>query len=100
MAAYIIVNIDTAGSPEYDTYKEMAQDTVTQFGGRYIVRGGPMHLLEGEWQPKRLVVLEFPTLERAREWWESEAYAPAKALRQSLAHTEMVLISGYDGPDS
>lgn len=97
MAAYILVNVDTSNPSEYEEYKRIAQETVSRYGGRYLVRGGRMHLLEGTWRPTRLVILEFESFERAREWWESEAYAPAKALRQRLSKTDMILVDGYEG---
>ena len=62
------------------------------------MRGGACEILEGSWLPPRLVVLEFPTVERARAWWASPEYAPAKALRQQCASTEMLLIEGVAGP--
>jgi uncharacterized protein (DUF1330 family) len=85
----------TIGDPvAYERYKQLAQDTVAAYGGRYLVRGGPTAILEGAWQPPRLVVLEFPDAERARAWWNSPEYAPGKALRQSCAETEMLLAEG------
>ena len=95
MAAYILVNVATAKPDEYEEYKKMAQETVAQFGGRYLARGGQLKVLEGQWMPTRIVVLEFETFEKALEWWESEAYAPAKALRQRLSATDMILVEGY-----
>ncbi|MGC1379859.1 MAG: DUF1330 domain-containing protein [Candidatus Baltobacteraceae bacterium] len=97
MPAYVIVNVSTKNAAEYEEYKKMAQDAVAQFGGRYLVRGGNMKVLEGQWMPTRLVVLVFESFERARDWWESEQYAPAKALRQRLSETDMVLVDGYEG---
>ena len=78
----------------YEDYKKQAAATVAAFDGRYIVRGGAVRKLEGQWSPSRLVILEFPSVERAREWWSSEAYAPAKRLRQETATTEMILVEG------
>lgn len=98
MSAYVIVDVDTRDPHRYEEYKAMAQDTVKEFGGRYVVRGGKMKVVEGDWRPTRLVVLEFESYERALEWWESESYAPAKALRQSLSATDMVVVDGCDGP--
>ncbi|HZZ66317.1 MAG TPA: DUF1330 domain-containing protein [Candidatus Baltobacteraceae bacterium] len=95
MAAYVIVDVDTSDPQRYEDYKRVAQETVAQYGGRYLARGGTMHILEGDWQPTRLVILEFPSFERAREWWESAAYGPAKELRQSISRTDMVLLDGY-----
>jgi uncharacterized protein (DUF1330 family) len=78
----------------YERYKQLAPAAIAAYGGRYLARGGPSQTLEGEWQPSRLVILEFPTLEKARAWWDSGEYAPAKKLRHASARTEMVLIEG------
>jgi uncharacterized protein (DUF1330 family) len=95
MAAYVIVNVDTRHPEEYERYKEIAEKTVAQYGGRYLVRGGQMKILEGSWEPTRIVVLEFPSYERAHEWWHSTEYAPAKELRQRLSTTDLLIIDGY-----
>ncbi len=95
MPAYVIVNVDTKHPQEYERYKEMAQQTVAQYGGRYLVRGGQMKVLEGSWTPTRIVVLEFPSYEKAQQWWHSEEYAPAKALRQRLSSTDLLVVEGY-----
>ncbi len=95
MPAYVIVNVHTAHPQEYEHYKDMAQKTVAQYGGRYLVRGGKMKVLEGSWEPTRIVVLEFPSYEKALEWWHSTEYAPAKALRQKLSTTDLLIVEGY-----
>lgn len=94
MPAYIVVQIDVHDPVTYERYKTLAADSVSAFGGRYIVRGGASQVLEGSWQPKRLVILEFPDAERARAWWSSAEYAEGKALRQASASSEMLLIEG------
>ena len=94
MTAYVIVDIHITDPVRYEEYKQLAAPTVTAHGGKYIVRGGETERLEGERQPGRVVVLEFPNLERARAWWGSASYAPAKALREASARTEMVLVDG------
>jgi uncharacterized protein (DUF1330 family) len=94
MAAYLIVQITVRDAATYDRYKDLAPPSIAAYGGRYVVRGGTTETLEGTWRPKRLVILEFPTVERAREWWGSPEYAVAKALRQTCADTEMVLVEG------
>jgi uncharacterized protein (DUF1330 family) len=96
MSAYVIVNVNTSRPEEYEHYKEMAQKTVAQYGGRYLVRGGPMSVLEGAWSPTRIVILEFPTYEKAHEWWHSAEYAPAKELRQRLSTTDLLIVDGYN----
>jgi uncharacterized protein (DUF1330 family) len=94
MPAYIIVNIEVTNPVPYERYKAMAEATVTAYGGKYIVRGGPAERLEGGWEPKRVVVLEFPDAARARAWWVSEDYRPAKELRQACAKSEMIVVTG------
>jgi uncharacterized protein (DUF1330 family) len=94
MPAYLIVQITVRDAATYERYKDLAPPSIAAYGGRYIARGGATETLEGTWRPTRLVILEFPTMERAREWWRSPEYAVAKALRQTSADTEMVLIDG------
>ena len=98
MPAYVIVNVDTKHPEKYERYKEMAQKTVARYGGRYLARGGRMQVLEGEWEPTRIVVLEFPSYEQAQEWWNSAEYAPAKELRQQLSTTDLLIVDGYSAP--
>jgi uncharacterized protein (DUF1330 family) len=97
MSAYVIANVDTSDPGRYEEYKVMAQETIARFGGRYLARGGRMRLVEGDWRLTRVVVLEFDSFDTAVAWWESEMYAPAKALRQSLSTTDMVIVDGYEG---
>ena len=94
MSAYVIVQVRVEDPVRYEDYKKMAAASLTRFDGRFLVRGGPVQTLEGEWSPTRLVILEFPSAERAREWWSSEPYAPAKRLRQETATTQMILAEG------
>ncbi len=94
MSAYVIVDVSVRVRETYERYKQLAAPSVAAFGGRYLVRGGATETLEGEWQPSRFVILEFPTVERGRAWWASEEYGPAKALRQACADTEMLLVEG------
>ena len=94
MPAYVVVQIAVEDPVRYERYKHLAPPSIAAYGGRYVVRGGACEILEGTWQPPRLVVLEFPTAAQARAWWNSPEYAPAKALRQQCAQTEMLLIEG------
>ena len=94
MPAYIVVEIDVHDAETYETYKRLAPPPIEQYGGRYLVRGGAVETLEGDWSPRRFVLLEFPSAERAREWHASEEYAHAKSLRQASAHTRMILVEG------
>jgi len=94
MAAYVIVDIKITNPVRYEAYKKMAAPTVAAYDGRYVVRGGTAETLEGSWVPGRVVVLEFPNFERAKEWWSSKMYEPAKELRHASANTEMILVQG------
>ena len=94
MAAYVIVQVNVNDPKRYEEYKTMVPPTLEAFGGRFLVRGGKVENLEGSWNPARMVVIEFDTVERARAWWGSEEYAEAKALRQATADTEMIVIEG------
>jgi uncharacterized protein (DUF1330 family) len=69
MSAFVIAEIDVQHPDLYEDYKVAAPPSIAQYGGRYVVRGGPTVTLEGDWQPKRVVVLEFPSLAQARAWW-------------------------------
>jgi len=94
MAAYVIVDIHITDPRTYETYKAQAASTVEAFGGRYLARGGNVETLEGDWLPGRTVVLEFPSTQRAREWWGSQVYAPVKAIRHASARSRMILVEG------
>jgi uncharacterized protein (DUF1330 family) len=96
MAAYIVVHVDVQDPDSYAIYKAMAPPSIRQYGGRYLTRGGDTEVLEGDWTPKRLVLLEFPDMERARAFWNSPEYAEAKALRIATTTSEMVLLDGLD----
>lgn len=94
MAAYVIVEIEVHDPIRYEEYRRMAGESLKTFGGRFVVRGGRAERLEGEGDPKRVVVLEFESLERARAWHSSDAYRPARALRQEVATARMILVEG------
>jgi uncharacterized protein (DUF1330 family) len=94
MAAYIIVQVSVNDAKRYEDYKKMVPPTLEPYGGRFLVRGGKVENLEGEWNPARFVVIEFDGVERAKAWWGSREYAEAKALRQATADTEMIVVQG------
>ncbi|MES2848175.1 MAG: DUF1330 domain-containing protein [Bacteroidota bacterium] len=97
MPAYIIVDVVINDPVEYEEYKKLTPASIAAYGGKFIVRGGQTEILEGDWQPGRFVVLEFPSLEKAKAWWGSPEYTPAKAIRQRTANTKMILVDGYAG---
>lgn len=94
MAAYVIVDVTINDPVEYETYKKLTPASIAAYNGRFIVRGGQTEILEGEWQPGRIVVLEFPTLAVAKEWWTSDEYGVAKIIRQRTAETKMIVVEG------
>ena len=94
MAAYIVVQVEVNDPVRYDRYKSLVPSSLEKYGGRFIVRGGKTETLEGDWAPKRFVIVEFPSLEQAKAWWASPEYAEAKALRQATALSQMIVADG------
>jgi uncharacterized protein (DUF1330 family) len=94
MAGYVISNITVKDPGIYEDYKKMAASTVATFGGEYIVRGGEAVQVEGDWQPHRMVVLRFESVQAARKWYDSYEYAPARALRHRASDTQMIIVEG------
>jgi uncharacterized protein (DUF1330 family) len=94
MSAYVIVETDVTDPEQYEQYKAAAFEAVTAAGGRYVARGGELAVFEGDWQPTRLVVLEFQDLAAAKRWYESERYQAARRLREGAANLRMVAVQG------
>jgi uncharacterized protein (DUF1330 family) len=94
MPAYVIVEIDVKDPEGYEQYKAPAAATVLASGGSYLIRGGKTEVLEGDWQPKRIVVLQFDNMEQAQAWYDSEEYAPLKDVRRRTTNTRMILVEG------
>ena len=94
MPAYVIVNIDIKDPKRYEEYKRLAGPTVELYGGRYLARGGRAEALEGSMVPRRMVVLQFDSAERAKQWWSSPEYREARGIRQACAETDMILVEG------
>ena len=94
MPAYIVVQVNVTEPAGYDEYKKMVPTSLAAYGGKFVVRGGACETLEGSWAPGRLVVLEFPSVAKAKQWWASDDYRDAKALRQRTAKTEMIVVEG------
>jgi uncharacterized protein (DUF1330 family) len=94
MPAYVIVETDIQDPEQYEQYKAASPAAVAGGGGRFVVRGGETAVLEGDWQPSRLVVLEFPDLDTAKRWYASDEYQEAKKLRDGAARLNMVAVEG------
>ncbi len=94
MAAYVIGEIEVTDPAAYDDYRGQVLATIEKFGGRFAARGGRVEPLEGGWSPKRVVIVEFPTMEQAQKWYRSADYAPLIKLRQKASRGRLVLIEG------
>ncbi len=94
MSAYVIVDIHITDPARYEQYKPLAPATLVPYGGRYLARGGAVEVLEGEWQPGRLVIMEFPDVAHAKAWLDSEEYRGPKAIRHAAAQSNLVVIQG------
>jgi uncharacterized protein (DUF1330 family) len=94
MTAYVIMDIEVADPEGYKEYAKMAPEAVKLYGGKYLARGGANETVEGDWQAKRLVILEFPSVVQAKNWLNSPEYAPARALRHKYAQSNMIVVEG------
>jgi uncharacterized protein (DUF1330 family) len=96
MPAYVIVETDISDPERYEAYKAASGPAVAAAGGAYLARGGELAVLEGDWHPSRLVILEFEDLAAARRWYDSERYREARQLRQGAARMHMVAVQGVE----
>ena len=94
MPAYFIVDNEVIDPAGFEEYRKQVPDTVVKYGGKFLVRGGQLQTLEGDWKPARIVVTEFPSIEQARRWYDSEEYRPLRALRLRTARGSVVLVEG------
>ena len=96
MPAYVIVETDITDPERYEHYKAATPAAIAAYGGRFLARGGELTVLEGDWHPSRVVVVEFEDLATAERWYESEVYQAAKNLREGAAHMRMIAVQGLD----
>ncbi|HXY99325.1 MAG TPA: DUF1330 domain-containing protein [Stellaceae bacterium] len=94
MAAYLIVDIEVADATLYESYRRDVPATVAKYGGRFLVRGGAFEVLEGGWQPKRVIVVEFPTMEALKRWYHSVEYKPLLDRRQQASRGNIIAVEG------
>ena len=94
MAAYVIVDVTVIDPKNYEEYKKLTPASVAAYGGKFLARGGITGILEGDWVPGRLVIVEFPSVEIAQEWWDSPMYKKARQIREKAANTNMVVVEG------
>jgi uncharacterized protein (DUF1330 family) len=94
MSAYVIAEIEVVDPAAYEEYRRQVLAVVTKYGGKFLVRGGQVDPREGGWTPKRIVVLEFPSMAQARTWYDSPEYAPLIKLRQKASKGKLILVEG------
>ena len=94
MPAYVIASVTVKDPVRYEDYRRLVTPTLARYGGRFIVRGGTVEVLEGDWRPNRLVLLEFPSIDRAREWWSSPEYTEARLIRQATSDGTLLILEG------
>jgi len=90
----VIGEIEVTDPALYEEYRKQVPAVVQKYGGRFVVRGGKVEPLEGGWTPKRLVALEFPSLEQAQKWYRSPEYAPLIKLRQKASRGKLLIVEG------
>jgi uncharacterized protein (DUF1330 family) len=94
VAAYVIVEVNVTDPQLFGEYAKGVPATIAAYGGKYVVRGGAVESKEGGWTPKRVVVLEFPSLEQARKWYHSPEYKPLLEMRLKAANAKLILVEG------
>ena len=94
MAAYLVVDIEIQDAAGFEDYRKAVPATIEKYGGKILVRGGKFERLEGEWEPKRVVLVEFPSLEQAKRWYDSEEYRAPKAVRLKTSRGNLILVEG------
>lgn len=94
MPAYVIANVEVTDPSGYEDYRSKVPVTVAAYGGRYLARAGATEVLEGDWTAHRLVILEFPTMARLREWYLSAEYRPLLEVRKRTARSRVIIIEG------
>ena len=94
MSAYVIADVEVLDSAAYEEYRQQVPATIAAFGGRYLVRGGALTVLEGDWSPKRCVILEFASMAQLKAWYDSPAYVPLRAIRERSTKSSLVMVEG------
>ena len=94
MSAYVIIDIKVHDPAKFEEYKKLGPPSIAAYGGKYLVRGGATEILDGTWKPERVVVLEFPSMARAREWYNSKEYAEGIKIRHASATSQFLLVEG------
>ena len=94
MAGYVIADVTVTDPEKFEVYRGQVSQTIEKYGGQYIVRGGAAETVEGDWNPGRLVVIQFDSVERAKEWYYSQEYSGPMQLRHQSANTNVLFVEG------
>ena len=94
MSAYVISDVEPLDAALIAQYRTLAEASIAQYGGRYVARGGAIDAVEGGWEPKHIVIVEFPSMERAREWYRSPEYAEALKVRRHALNRRLIFVDG------
>lgn len=94
LAAYLIVDVEVTDAAAFEEYRQKVPAVDAQFGGTYLVRGGACRVLEGDWDPHRMVVIAFPDMATLNAWYDSPEYAPLKALRKRCTRSRLIAVEG------
>ncbi len=94
MPAYVLAEIEITNPEGYKGYSAVVGATIQKYGGRFLARGGMAQPLEGEWPERRRVLLEFPSVDAARKWWDSTEYAKPKQMRKASSKGRLLLLHG------
>jgi uncharacterized protein (DUF1330 family) len=94
MSAYVVVEVEVTDPALFQEYAKGVPATIAAYGGKYLVRGGAMEPKEGGWAPKRVVILEFASMDQARKWYHSPEYKPLLAMRLKAANAKLILVEG------
>ena len=94
MAAYVIAEIEITDPTAYEEYRKQVPGVIAKYGGRYVVRGGKVESMEGGWSPKRMAVVEFPSMDQALKFYRSPEYAPLIKIRQKASRGKLIIVEG------
>ncbi len=94
MPAYIVADVTATDLPLMEEYRKRVPATLAKYGGRFLVRGGPHRTVEGDWKPNRMIILEFPSMEQAQRWYDSEEYREPKAMRLRAERANLLMVEG------
>jgi uncharacterized protein (DUF1330 family) len=99
MAAYLIADVDIVDAGVFEEYRREVPATEARYGGRYLARGGSTEILEGEWEPHRLIIVEFPDMDSLKAWYNSAEYGRLKTIRERCANSRLIALEGVTRPD-